>query len=361
MTERVDCVVIGAGVIGLAAARSLAMAGREVIVLEAERIVGNGTSSRNSEVIHAGLYYPSGSLKARFCRTGRDMLYAYCEERGVPHRRIGKLVVATSEAEEETLHQIARHAAGNGVADLEFLDGEAVRKLEPQVRASAALLSPSTGIIDSHGYMLALQGDAEAHGAMVAFGARVDGGEIAGDGVILHVDGTEPMVLHARNVVNAGGLAAHEIAGSIAGLEKTAIPTIRYAKGNYFALAGRVPFARLIYPVPVKGGLGVHLTYDLGGKARFGPDVEWIESIDYSVSQRREAQFYDAIRRYWPGLPDGALFSDYAGIRTQIADMPVSDFVIENSSGVLVNLFGIESPGLTSSLAIAGHVRDMLC
>ncbi|QKV17926.1 NAD(P)/FAD-dependent oxidoreductase [Oricola thermophila] len=361
MPEKVDCVVIGAGVVGLAAARSLAMAGREVLVLEADRVIGNGTSSRNSEVIHAGLYYPQGSLKARFCRAGRDMLYAYCMERGVPFRRIGKLVVATDETETATLEVIARHAAGNGVEDLEMLGADDARRLEPAVRATAALLSPSTGIIDSHAYMLALQGDAEAHGALVAFRAPVEGGEIRDDGMLLRVGGADPVTLHARQVVNAGGLAAHKIAASVSGLPAKAIPAIRYAKGNYFALAGKAPFRRLIYPVPVKGGLGIHLTLDLAGKARFGPDVEWIDGIDYSVSGERAEQFAAAVRRYWPELPEGALQPDYAGIRTQIADMAVPDFSIENSTGVLVNLFGIESPGLTSSLAIAQYVRGLVC
>ncbi|MFZ2100478.1 MAG: NAD(P)/FAD-dependent oxidoreductase [Oricola sp.] len=360
MPERVDCVVIGAGVIGLAVARCLAIAGREVLVLEADRIIGNATSSRNSEVIHAGLYYPSSSLKARFCRAGRDMLYAYCAERGIPYRRIGKLVVATSKPEEATLHEIARHAAGNGVADLEYLDANGVAGLEPAVRASAALLSPGTGIIDSHTYMLSLQGEAEAHGAAVVLRAPVESGEIREDGVVLHVGGHDPLTIHARHVVNAAGLTAHEVARAIDGLPADAVPAIRYAKGNYFALAANAPFARLIYPVPVKGGLGVHLTYDLAGKARFGPDVEWIDAVDYTVSGERAEQFAAAIRRYWPDLPDGALYPDYAGVRTQIADMAVSDFVVENSTGVLVNLFGIESPGLTSSLAIAAHVRDLL-
>lgn len=360
MSERVDCVVIGAGVIGLAIARALAMSGRDVIVLEADAVIGNGTSSRNSEVIHAGLYYEPQSLKARFCRAGRDMLYAYCAERGVAHRRIGKLVVATSDPEREALHTIADRAAQNGVADLEYLEADAVAKLEPAVRASAALLSPSTGIIDLHGYMLSLQGDAEDRGAMIAFHAPVEGGEIRDDGVVLRVGGADPMTLHARHVVNAGGLTAHRIAASLDGLPRDAVPAIRYAKGNYFSLAGKAPFGRLIYPVPVKGGLGVHLTYDLGGKARFGPDVEWIDTVDYTVSADRAETFGDAVRRYWPDLPDGALQADYAGIRAQIAGMAVSDFVIENSTGVLVNLFGIELPGLTSSLAIADHVRGLL-
>ena len=297
MPERVDCVVIGAGVVGLAVARALAVAGRDVIVLEAGGIIGNGTSSRNSEVIHAGLYYPPDSLKARFCRAGRDMLYAYCAERGVPHRRIGKLVVATSEAETETLQAIADRAAQNGVADLDYLDKRTVRATEPAVRASAALLSPSTGIIDSHAYMLALQGEAEDHGAAIAFHAPVTGGEIRGDGVLLRVGGAEPTTLLARHAVNAGGLQAHEIAAAIDGVPGDAIPAIRYAKGNYFSLIGRAPFGRLIYPVPVKGGLGVHLTYDMGGKARFGPDVEWIDAVDYTVSAGRAEAFAEAVRR----------------------------------------------------------------
>ncbi|GAB4361995.1 MAG: NAD(P)/FAD-dependent oxidoreductase [Oricola sp.] len=360
MPETVDCVVIGAGVIGLAIARALAVAGRDVIVLEAEAAIGSGTSSRNSEVIHAGLYYPPDSLKARFCRAGRDMLYAYCEEHGVAHRRIGKLVVATGEDETAMLRRIAERAAQNGVTDLECLDAVAVARLEPAVRATAALLSPSTGIVDSHGYMLSLQGEAEDHGAAIAFRAPVEGGEIRDDGVELRVGGADPVTLRARHAVNAAGLAAHRVAAAIGGLPAGAVPAIRYAKGNYFSLAGKAPFGRLIYPVPVPGGLGVHLTYDLAGKARFGPDVEPVDAVDYTVNADRAASFAEAVRRYWPELPDGALQADYAGIRTQIAGMAVSDFVIENSTGSLVNLFGIESPGLTSSLAIAGHVRDLL-
>ncbi len=360
MPDNLDCVVIGAGVTGLAIARALAISGRDVIVLEAGSAIGSETSSRNSEVIHAGLYYAPGSAKARFCEAGRRLLYDYCAERDVPHRRIGKLVVATSDRERGVLEEIARRAETNGADDLEFLDACSVHRLEPALTATAALLSPSTGILDSHSYMVSLQADAEAHGALFAFHTPVAGGEIDEKGVTLHIGGADPVTVHARHVVNAGGLYAHKIAASIDGMDPGALPTIRYAKGNYFGLAGKAPFSRLIYPVPEHGGLGVHLTYDLAGRARFGPDVEWVDEIDYAVDETRAEPFYAAVRRYWPDLPDGSLHPDYSGIRTKITGPDPSDFVIDTSTPGLVNLFGIESPGLTSSLAIANHVRALV-
>jgi L-2-hydroxyglutarate oxidase LhgO len=346
-------------VIGLAIARELAMAGREVIVLEKAGAIGTEISSRNSEVIHAGLYYPADSLKARFCAPGRALLYDYCRTRGVAHRRIGKLVVATSEAEVGTLDGIAAHARANGVDDLEFFEGPKARALEPALNVSAALLSPGTGVIDSHGYMLALRGEAEDHGALLAFHAPVSGGALEKGGVVLDVGGAEPATLRARLAINATGLAARTVALSIDGLAAGSVPELKFAKGNYFGLAGKAPFTRLIYPVPEPGGLGVHLTLDLAGRARFGPDVEWIDQPGYAVNAERALPFYAAIRRYWPALPDGALYPDYAGVRVKVAGIEPNDFVIEASNAPLVNLFGFESPGLTASLAIARAVEAL--
>jgi L-2-hydroxyglutarate oxidase LhgO len=364
--ERVDCVVIGAGVVGLAVARQLARAGREVIVLEAQSMIGTETSSRNSEVIHAGIYYPKGSLKATSCVAGKQKLYAYCAEHGVPHRRCGKLIVATTEQQKATLEQIRAKAAANGVTDLEWLEPAAVEALEPEVACTAALLSPSTGIIDSHALMLAFQGDAEDHGAMLAFCAKVARGKVAEDGIELEVGGEQPMALKARIVVNSAGLHAPDLAARFEGLSRDRLPTAYYCKGNYFTLSGGRPFSRLVYPVPEHAGLGVHVTLDLGGQVRFGPDVEWVDRIDYDVDPRRADVFYAAIRTYWPGLRDGALEPGYAGMRPKLAPKgSVSDdFVIQGprEHGVpgLVNLFGIESPGLTSSLALAEDVERAL-
>jgi len=366
VAEAADCVVIGAGVIGLAVARALAMAGREVIVLEAADAIGTETSSRNSEVIHAGIYYPRGSLKAVTCVEGKHALYAYCETRGIAHRRCTKLIVATTEAQVTELERIQAHARANGVDDLRMLDGAEAVALEPNLRAVAALHSPSTGIVDSHGLMLAYQGEAEDHGAMIAFLAPVTEGAVGADGIEVAVGGAAPMRLIARSVVNAAGLHAQSVARRIAGVPAATIPETHYAKGNYFSLAGRTPFSRLIYPVPEPGGLGVHITIDLAGQGRFGPDVEWIDRIDYDVDIRRADRFYQAIRSYWPGLPDGAIQPAYAGIRPKLgpASAPAADFVIQGPAdhGVpgLVNLYGIESPGLTASLALADRVRDLL-
>lgn len=363
--ESVDCVVIGAGVVGLAVARALALAGREVIILEAAEGIGTGTSSRNSEVIHAGIYYPKGSLMARTCVEGRRLLYAYCAEHGVPHRNCGKLIVATNGPESEMLQSIQGRAEANGVEGMRLLSGNAATQLEPNLRCTAALLSPATGIVDSHSYMLALQGDAEDHGAMLAVHSPVTSGRVTEDGIELEVGGTEPMSLRCRLVINSAGLYAPSVAGKISGMPSDRIPTAYYAKGNYFTLTGRSPFSRLIYPVPVPGGLGVHITVDLGGQAKFGPDVEWIAGIDYSVDPHRSDKFYAAVRKYWPALKDGALQPGYAGIRPKIVPpgAPAQDFTITGPAdhGVpgLIHLFGIESPGLTASLALAEHVRAL--
>jgi L-2-hydroxyglutarate oxidase LhgO len=365
--EKIDCAVIGAGVIGLAVARKLAAQGREVLLLEAESAFGTGISARNSEVIHAGIYYPAGSLKARLCVAGRRMLYAYCAERGIAHRRCGKLIVATGAAQREQLGRIAAGAAANGVDDLQALSRDAARALEPALECTAALLSPSTGIIDSHALMLSLLGDAERDGAVLAVNSPVQGGEIVGDGIVLDVKvGAGGTAILANTVVNCAGLGAQGIARSLRGLAPDSVPPLHYAKGNYYALAGRAPFSRLIYPVPEAAGLGVHLTLDLGGQARFGPDVEWIERIDYTVAPERADAFYAEVRRYWPQLADGALLPAYAGIRPKphAPGAPARDFMVsgpaEHGSRGVVCLYGIESPGLTACLALADHVADQL-
>src|SRR5487761_1034835 len=363
--DKVECVVIGAGVIGLAVARRLARAGREVIVLEAAEGIGTVTSSRNSEVIHAGIYYPAGSLMARMCVGGRRALYQYCGDHGIPHRNCGKLIVATTPNETAKLQSIRAHAEANGVADLQTLTGETARALEPALHCEAALMSPSTGIIDSHAYMLALRGNAEDAGAAFAFHTPLSGAKALGSRIRIDAGGDAPVSLECRLLVNAAGLGASTVARSIDGMPIDLIPPAYLAKGNYFSCSTRAPFSHLIYPVPEPGGLGVHLTLDMAGQARFGPDVEWVDSIDYAVDPARAERFYPAIRRYWPTLPDGALMPSYSGIRPKIVPpaVAVQDFLIQGprDHGVegLINLFGIESPGLTSSLAIADHVGEL--
>jgi len=368
--DAVDAVVIGAGVVGLAIGRALAMRGLETVVLERANAIGTSTSSRNSEVVHAGIYYPTDSLKARLCVRGRELLYPYCASHGVEHRRCGKLIVATHEAQRQRLAQIQAQAARNGV-DLQLLDAVQVHALEPALNAVAALLSPSTGIVDSHGLMLALQGDLEAHGGALALLSPVEGVECTGGGHVVHVGGEMGMSLRARFVVNAGGLWAPALAARMQGLTPQHVPTARYAKGHYFSLAAHAPFTRLIYPVPEEAGLGVHLTLDLAGQARFGPDVEWIhptsaDDIDYRVDPQRASAFDAAIRTYWPGLPANALQPAYSGVRPKLQSPGESahDFVLQGPAdhGVhgLVNLYGIESPGLTASLALADAVLTRL-
>jgi L-2-hydroxyglutarate oxidase LhgO len=365
VAETVDAVVIGAGVVGLAVARALALAGRETIILEAETAIGTGISSRNSEVIHAGIYYPKGSLKAVLCVAGRKALYAYCDAHGVGYRRCGKLIVAANEEQRSGLERILAAARGNGVDDIRLMAREEALALEPSLSCCGALLSPSTGILDSHGFMLALLGDAQAEGAMIAYGSKVAGGRIDASGIIIDVTaGGDVTRLAPRLLVNCAGLDAQSISASIAGLPPQTIPKLSYAKGNYFALPGRAPFTHLIYPVPETGGLGVHLTLDLGGQAKFGPDVEWVERPDYTVDAARAERFYAAIRTYWPGLPDGALVPGYAGIRPKLpAADAAADFMIQGPQAHriegLINLYGIESPGLTSALAIGDYVARM--
>ncbi len=365
--DKVECVVVGAGVVGLATARRLAQAGLEVIVVEAAGDIGTGTSSRNSEVIHAGIYYPAGSLMARMCVAGKKALYAYCDQRGIPYRRCGKLIVATADNERDKLTSIKAHAEANGVDDMRVLTGEEARALEPALNCVGALLSPSTGIVDSHAYMLALRGEIEDAGGALAFHAPLLRGKAVSGGFEVEIGGETPMALQCRMLINSAGLSAPAVARTIDGMPPEHIPTSYYAKGNYFSCSTRAPFSHLIYPVPEPGGLGVHLTIDLGGQAKFGPDVEWVESpdvasLDYVVDPARSERFYPAIRRYWPALPDGALTPSYSGVRPKIVPPAIArqDFVIQGPQdhGLtgLINLFGIESPGLTSSLAIADEV-----
>lgn len=362
--DRVDAVVIGAGVVGLACARRLAMAGCEVLVLESADAIGTGTSSRNSEVIHAGIYYPAGSLKARLCVQGRQMLYAYCDSHGVPYRRCGKLIVATSEAQREALRGILSRGRTNGVHDLALIDATQACSMEPALHCVEAVHSPSTGIIDSHALMLALQGDLERHGGALALQSPFDGARRASGEWVVRSGASE---LACKVLVNAAGLHAPTLALRIDGLPRANVPVPRYAKGHYFTLAGRAPFSRLIYPIPEAAGLGVHLTLDLGGQAKFGPDVQWVDDdSDYSVDASRADGFYDEVRKYWPALADGALQPGYAGIRPKISGPgeTAADFMIDGPGqhGMpgLVNLFGIESPGLTSCLAIADQVLALL-
>ncbi|HLZ99041.1 MAG TPA: NAD(P)/FAD-dependent oxidoreductase, partial [Steroidobacteraceae bacterium] len=349
MADSIECVVIGAGVVGLAVGRALALRGRETLMLEAATAVGTETSSRNSEVIHAGIHYPAGSAKARFCVAGKRLLYEFCEARGVEYRRCGKLIVAADEGQIPALQSIARMAAVNGVDDLAWLSAGEVHALEPELKAVTALSSPSTGIVDSHGFMLALQGDFEAAGGVMAFRSPVRRGRCAANAIHLEAGIEEPLELAASVVINCAGLHAQAVASRLEGVPASSIPDAYFAKGSYYLLRGRAPFRQLIYPVPETGGLGVHLTLDLTGQARFGPDVEWVTELNYTVDPRRADRFYAAIRRYWPGLPDGSLQPGYAGIRPKLhgPNEPAADFLIQGPGvhGIqgLVNLYGIES------------------
>lgn len=373
--EKTACVIAGAGVIGLAIAREMAMRGFETLVLEAEHMIGTHTSSRNSEVIHAGIYYEPNSLKARFCVEGKERLYTYAQAQGIAHKRCGKLIVATSEAQHGALDKIMARAIACGVHDLQRLSAAQAKALEPAINCTAALFSPSTGIIDSHALMLSLQGDAENHGAAIAFNTEILRVEHGEDGFTITTrdrETGEEFTLLAERFINAAGIGAQTIASTINGLAPEHMPALHLAKGNYFSASGKTPFSHLIYPVPEDGGLGVHLTLDLNGQMRFGPDVEWLEQInpqaglDYSVDPQRGDLFYAAIRQYWPELPDGALQATYSGIRPKLSGRGESaaDFYISGSDdhGItgLVNLFGIESPGLTSCLAIAAHVNTLI-
>lgn len=363
MTESVDCVVIGAGVIGLAVARAMAMSGQEVIIVEAGEAVGTGTSSRNSEVIHAGIYYPEGSLKARLCVEGRKQMYAYCNSHGVTANKTQKLVFAANTDELPPLRDLQSHAARNGV-ELHWLERTEAQDLEPNLACAAALLSPETGIVDSHGLMLALLGDAERHGAAIAYNSPVIRGKVEASGVSLKVGGQDSISLFSPLVINCAGLGAQAVSRSMDGLNASTIPPLNYAKGSYFYLSGKTPFSRLIYPLPGTASLGLHYTLDLSGQARFGPDVEWTDTTSYTVDPDRADLFYSAIRKYWPALPDGALRPGYAGIRPKIQAKgePAHDFAIQNPAETGVPgywaLYGIESPGLTSCLAIADYVAE---
>jgi L-2-hydroxyglutarate oxidase LhgO len=359
-----DALIVGAGVVGLAIARALAQQGQSVIVLEKNEAIGMETSSRNSEVIHAGLYYPTGSLKAQLCVEGKQKLYDYCASHHIPHRRCGKLIVATRDDEITAIEAIRQKGLANGVDDLIWLSQDEARQKEPALSCVGALYSPSTGIIDSHSYMLALQGDLESHSGSIAFKTEFVSARALPHGFEIIADGD--VSLTATRLINAGGLHASSIARAIEGLDASFVPTTLYAKGNYFSLSQRAPFTHLIYPAPHTHGLGVHLTLDMAGAAKFGPDVEWVDHLHYEVDPQRGDSFYAAIRTYWPDLPDGALHASYSGIRPKISGPhdPAADFRIDDESvhGLkgLVNLFGIESPGLTSSLAIADRVCHLL-
>lgn len=364
--DKIDCIVVGAGVIGLAIARALAKNRIEVIVLEAESAIGTHSSSRNSEVIHAGIYYPDGSLKQQCCLQGKAMLYEYCRAKGINHKKIGKLILATSDDELKILHQYRQRAAQNSLHDLCWLEADEVLDLEPAVRCKAALLSPSTGIIDSHEYMLSLRADIEALGGAVICRSRVTRINAANNQFVVQIEGNEEYSLASRALVNSAGLWAPAVAASMTGIDTATVPQSFFAKGQYYALIGKAPFNHLIYPVAGKAGLGVHLTLDLAGQGRFGPDVQWIDGVDYSFNNTRKQKFINAIRSYYPNIEEADLAEGYTGIRPKLCgpgERP-ADFLIQGPEQHkirgLVNLFGIESPGLTSSLAIADRVAATL-
>ncbi|MBU3565770.1 NAD(P)/FAD-dependent oxidoreductase [Polynucleobacter sp. MWH-HuK1] len=370
--DRVDCVVIGAGVIGLAVAREMALQGRETILLERESAFGTISSARNSEVIHAGIYYPKDSLKAKLCVEGNRMLYEYCRTHHVATQPYGKLIVASDESQLDDLQAILYKAQQNNVPEIKMITGEQAKSMEPELNCSAAVLSASTGIVDSHGFMLSLLGGFEDAGGMVAYQSPLISakplGANAQDGFELEIGGADVMKIQTKLLINCTGMSAPAIAKKIEGLAKEQIPKAYFAKGNYFSLSGKSPFKHLIYPIPEPGGLGVHLTLDMGGQAKFGPDVEWLEideenQIDYTVNPKRGDGFYEAVRKYWPGLKDNALQPDYSGVRAKIVppNAPAGDFCFNTprDHGIegLFNLYGFESPGLTSSLAIAKYLE----
>lgn len=367
--QKLDCAVIGAGVVGLAIARDLALAGREVVIIESESAIGTQTSSRNSEVIHAGISYPKGSLKARLCVEGRKAVYEYCAARGVGHQRIGKFIVATEAGDVPGLMKYLEHGRAAGVDDLRSIDKDEIAALEPEISGIAAVYSPSTGIVDSHALMLSYLGDAQSAGATLALNSPVLGGEITGEGVLLEVGGSDPIEVMCKDVVNAAGLHATSVARSLRNFPRSAIPAVHYAIGRYYTMSGRSPFNHLVYPVSREASLRVHVTMDLVGRCKFGPDLQWIDRVDYRFDEGAEADFYAGIRRYYHGLPDGALQPGYTGIRPRLAGpndplhSGAADFEIQSSrdhgAQGLVNLFGIESPGLTASLAIARHVVSL--
>ncbi|QWD89920.1 NAD(P)/FAD-dependent oxidoreductase [Polynucleobacter sp. MWH-Braz-FAM2G] len=373
--ERVDCVVVGAGVIGLAVAREMALQGRDTILLERENAFGTVSSARNSEVIHAGIYYPKDSLKAKLCVEGNRLLYEYCRSHQVATQAYGKLIVAADETQIQDLNAILFKAQNNGVPAIKLLSGDEATKLEPQLKCVAAILSATTGVVDSHGFMLSLLGGFEDAGGMVAYQSPLISakpiGANAQQGFELEIGGADAMRIETKLLINCAGMSAPAVANQIEGLSKKMIPRAYFAKGNYFSLAGKSPFSHLIYPIPEPGGLGVHLTLDMGGQAKFGPDVEWLDieregQIDYTVNPKRGEGFYEAVRRYWPGLKDGALQPDYSGVRAKIvpSTAPAGDFCFSGpeTHGLhgLYNLYGFESPGLTSSLAIAVHLERQI-
>lgn len=373
--EQVDCVVIGAGVVGLTVAREMALQGRETILLERESAFGTISSARNSEVIHAGIYYTKDSLKAKLCVEGNRLLYEYCRSHQVATSRYGKLIVASDETQLNDLNAILYKAQNNGVPEIEMISGDKAKAIEPELKCSAAILSSSTGIVDSHGYMLSLLGGFEDAGGMIAYQSPLLSakpiGEGAQNGFELVIGGADGMQIQTKLLINCAGMSAPAVAQKVIGLAKSQIPKAYFAKGNYFSLSGKSPFTHLIYPIPEPGGLGVHLTLDMAGQAKFGPDVEWLdidseEQIDYTVDPKRGEGFYEAVRRYWPGLKDGALQPDYSGVRAKIVppNAPAGDFCFNGPTdhGLhgLYNLYGFESPGLTSSLAIAKYLEAQI-